>query len=470
MSATQYGSQSSQLNYNFLSAADLVAKSVGPNQIPIYGSQLMVMLSETMGGKREVENIKTSHFEDVKIMPLINVTNGGAGAAGATVPCTLNTTSPNNQLLNLSQSSPYVAGTPNPYAAGSPVKNGDKILIPPTVGPHNPSTYIYAIVTNVVNTSTTATTFNATPLSSADSIPALTTVDVMIADNAYGEGSNQPTSFSQVPTEKFFNLQIFKHTYRFTGTAKSLRTWLKDIPFYTIRGEEDQYKVFLNKLEMGCIIGMDYDNPLVQSNAQTPISMTKGLIPSIIQDGGYVQGYSVINGYGINEYEELVLTLDKETMSGQKDYMQELGLSLSLGVDRSMLDTYKNGAIQYNAFGGAAVQAATLNYDQIGRGNYNFYKKTYDPFNNSQNFGATGFNFVNEGMVIPMKGGNDAKNKGEYIPAMATLYLKDREREVTEFNGFKQDGSGGDFFEVRYLGHRGMEFYGLNRFAYIQEQ
>ena len=57
MANFQPGSFSAQQNYNFVSAADIVAKSYLPNQVPIYGSQLMTTLTENMGGMREVQNI-----------------------------------------------------------------------------------------------------------------------------------------------------------------------------------------------------------------------------------------------------------------------------------------------------------------------------------------------------------------------------------------------------------------------------
>jgi hypothetical protein len=140
-----------------------------------------------------------------------------------------------------------------------------------------------------------------------------------------------------------------------------------------------------------------------------------------------------------------------------------------------MADLFKNGAQVFAAFGNAKDQAAHLNYNQISRGNYQFYKKTYNPFNNSQNFGANGFNFVNEFMIIPMKGGYAAGDsmdvkRGDYVPAMSMLYLKDRETSITQFDGLRQGQDGQDIFEVRYQAHRGAEFFGLNRFAYGLQQ
>ena len=82
-------------------------------------------------------------------------------------------------------------------------------------------------------------------------------------------------------------------------------------------------------------------------------------------------------------------------------------------------------------------------------------------------FGATGYSYNQESMVLPMEGGNDSKT-GAYIPAMSILYLKNRGREVTAYDGFKQSNDGQDIFQVRYRAHRGIEMFGLNRYAYIQ--
>lgn len=458
MANFQPGSFSAQQNYNFVSAADIVAKSYLPNQVPIYGDQLMMTLTENMGGMREVQNIITSHWEDVKIMPSITVTNS-AGAAGGTVTCTLVTTSPNAQIFSETQHDPYVALAA--FNAGLPVKEGDHIIFKASSNPVNASTNIQG---RVMSVNKSAATFTVAPLKVADSIPANTAAQVFIAGNSYGEGTAQPDSFTVLPEEKFFNLQIFKHNFECTGTESEVKTYFGTS--YRIRGEEDAYKVFLNKVELGLITGEEYDNPAISSQ-QNPISMTKGVIPSILEDGGYVQGYSTVTGYGINEFEALAENFDKETFAATTKYQMEAGINLSFAIDRSMADFYQNGANIYDNFGGAAAQAAALNYNKIVRGNYTFMKRTYNPFNNSQMFGTTGYSYNQESMVLPMEGGNDSKT-GAYIPAMSILYLKNRGKEVSAYDGFKQSNDGQDIFQVRYRAHRGIEMFGLNRYAYIQ--
>lgn len=461
MAGFQPGGFTTISNRNFLSSADIIAKSYLKDQVPIYGSQLMTMLIEQMGNRREVGDIRTSHWEDVKIMPKITVTSAGAGA-GLQATYTLTTTSP-AQILSLTQASPYVATSPTGYVAGLPVKVGDHIILKAGSGAVNAATNIQVRVDSV---NKNAATFTATPLFVANSTPAMASAtEVFIAGNSYGEGSDMPAPYSVLPTEKFFNLQIFKHKYAYTGTEASLVTYIGDT-FYTLKGEQEGAKVYSNKIELGLMTGQVYDNVAITDGEQ-PISMTKGLLPSIIEDGGYVQGYSTLTGFGMDEYEDLLINLDREV--APKKNMHECGLRLSLDIDRSMADFYKNGAIEYAAFGNAASQAASLNYDQLVRGNYTFMKKTYQPFNDTQTFGADGFSFPYEGFTVPMSGGNDAKT-GDYVPSLGILYTKDRYNEVVPFDGLRQGDNGTDGFETRYQGHRGLETFGIKNFSYQKRQ
>jgi hypothetical protein len=453
---------------NFLSAVDLIKKSVDAGEAPIYGNQQLFLLSESIGGKKEVTNNVHNWFESVKIMPLIKCTVTGSAGAGLVATFNVTTTTPNNQLLNLSQSTPYPAGATNPFNVGAPIKVGDIITVPPATGLGVPTNVIKARVASVTPSSTTALAFTALPLDITESIPTLASAtDIMIGGNAFGEGTAQPVSSTTLPDQKTAYLQIMKHTYSTTGTAASVRTWLDDVPFYTVKGEQDAAIVFMNKIELGFLDGQTFDNTAIQSAPATPIAMAKGLINSTIEDGGYNQSYTALNGYGIPEIKELTFNLDKETMGSHKEYMFEAGIDLSFTIDDSLAEFYKNGAITYGSFGKGEAAAATLNYNQIIRGNYSYYKKTYDAFNNSQLFGSPNFAYNQCAMVIPMKGGADAKT-GENIPAINTLYLKDREYNVTDFDGFKDSSTGEDKYEVRYLTERGWQFYGLNRYAFVE--
>lgn len=448
-------------NFNFISEADIVAKSYEENLVPIYGNQNITTLIENMGNRKEVGNLTHSHWEEVKIMPKVTVTTAGA-SAGAQATFTITATSP-AQILTLSQNSPYVATSPATYKAGLTVKVGDHLILKAGSGPINAATNIQVRIDSV---NKTAATFTARPLYLANAIPAMASAtELFIAGNSYGEGSDMPEPYAVLPEERFYNLQICKHKYSCTGTEANIITYIGNTS-YKIKGEIDGAKVFANKVELTLLTGQLYDNFDI-TDAEEPISLTKGLFPQIIEDGGYVQGYSTLTHYGIDDYEDLCLNLDKAL--APKDHMQQCGLPLSLDIDRSMADFYKNGANVYDSFGGASAQAASLNYDAIQRGNYKFMKSQYTPFTDTQMFGADGYSYPSEGFTIPMKGGNDKKT-GEYVNAMSVMYLKDRYQTITPFNGLTQGDNGTDKMEVRYQAHRGLETYGIKNYVYIKKQ
>jgi hypothetical protein len=150
------------------------------------------------------------------------------------------------------------------------------------------------------------------------------------------------------------------------------------------------------------------------------------------------------------------------------------GIDLSLQIDRELGDRFLNGAINYGNFNFDQEKAVDLMFSTFKIGEYTFHKKTYDAFNELQGFGADGYGFKNEGMIIPMDNQIDEKTREE-VPSLRKRYLaspdgsESRELITTPFSGLQSGDAGADIFETRYVSHCGFEGFAANRYGYIKQ-
>lgn len=459
-------------DYNFVSSFNLHKPEVDQKLVKRYGSGLLTGLLNDVGLAVPVSSKEYSHFEEDRLMPKIKATTAGAGA-GAAASFTLDASSEKNVDQD---ADPYI-GTPvvKDYV---PVRDNDTIMIKPAAGTVAAGSYIKAIVSNV---DAAAGTFDATPIDSADSVPAIGAADeIIIYGNAHGEGSSQPQGLTNQVLEFKNNLQIIKHNYKITGTERDIVLWTKvkgmdgkEGYVWMIKGEDDTYRQFLNFRELTLLLSEKLNNVAVAdafATANEPISMTEGLIPFC--NGGVVSNYNAGTGMTLTDFEDLVKELDKE--KGSKENLLLCGINLSLDIDRELRDDFTAGAISYGHFNFGQEKALDLEFSRLKVGGYTFHKKTYDAFNDFQTLGADGFGFPNEGMIIPMSDEVDARTR-EKIPSIRMRYLQDpnggnsREMMVTPVDKMKVGDNGEDAFEIRYLSECGFEGFGQNRFGYIKQ-
>lgn len=469
------GAYGVKADYNYVSTYDLHKPEFAPELVERYGSQYLTELLGMYGRKIPVSSLEYNHFEEDRIMPKVSATSAGAGA-GAQATFTLATTSP-VQNVSIPQASPYAGSTLTNQ--GVPVRLNDTILIRPSSGTTSASTYIRAFVDGV---NASAGTFTATPLDSGASIPAIGSAqEIFIYGNMFGEGSGQPLSRQSRVIKYTNNLQIIKENYDISNTEKNVVTW---IPFtdaksgrkgylWTLKGEGDTYKRFLNYREMSCLNNTKLNNVAIsnaQASAGTPIKATNGLIPEILA-GGQVINYSSITSWTINDGLTMVKALDKD--KGAKENLFLAGINLSLDVDTEMRNTFQNGGVVFGFFGdGGKEQAVNMQFDSFQLGNYTFHKKTYDPFNDAQTWGAVGYTYANEAMIIPTDKRMDYQSK-EMADSIRVRHLvapdgsDNREIKHVSVDMFQIDGS--DRFECRYVSEIGFEIFASNRFGYFKQ-
>jgi len=443
-------------NYDFVSAMNIHMPEVDNAITKRFGSQLISEFMMMIGNSKPVSSLEYLHYEENRIYPKIKATNGGAGSAGAQVTFTLDASATDA----IAQASPYVGSTSEDVVQA---REGDLLLIKPASGAINASTYVRAIVESV---NAGAGTFVARPLSATDAIPNVAVAsEIMIYGNAFAEGSNQPGSRISKVSEYKNNVQTIKETFEVTGTENAVITWFDEDKTYTIKGEADAYKRFLASREYSLMLGEKITNTAL-NNIQT----TEGLIPFMLSQGN-VSTYSNVTGFDLNEMQAIVKVLDKQ--KGAKKNMFAAGIDLSLAIDDALNNYRDNGAIQFGSYSFDQNASANFEFDKFKIGSYSFMKSTFDGFNDLQATGADGYNFPQEGMIIPMDNQIDPQTR-EAVPSVRIRYQVDpqtgaRRRRAEVLDMFKQTENGADKFQVRYMDTVGFEGFAGNRFVYVQK-
>ena len=453
--------------YNWVTGMDLDKPAIDSKLTEPFGDQTLDGMMSMIGAEKGVSALEYKHAEEKRIYPKLKATNAGAGADGVAVTFTLVA----DAKKTINNSSPYdVAATGKQVVVP---RAGETLMIKPATGLATVDNSIYATVTAV---DAGAGTFIAIPLDATDAIPNMATAqEIIIIGNANGEGS-VAVAGRQVEVEyKTNQLQTFRGGTEVTGDARNIVTWQeftgkngeKGHVNY-LHGEAAEYKNFKSQMELTFLLGKPLTNVGLANSAffgtEHPVSMTKGLIPSILDEGN-VSNYSATTGWDKQKAQALVETLDKQ--KGDKKNMICPGISLSMQIDDTLADYRTSGSITYGNYTfDENAKANAFNF-----GGYEFGKKVFDTFNDLQSLGAEGYGFPNEAMVIPMGMTMDKMDnvKTQYL---RTRFLEDprsgaRDRRSSIIDKFQVDGQ--DTFQVNYIDKKGLETFALNKFAYIKQ-
>lgn len=457
-------------SHNFVSSQELHKPHI-QNKLTKRFNETLTGFLDLAGAKAPTDNIEYSRFEKNRVMPKIKATNGGAGAAGATVQFTVHADAKNT----FGSYSPYDTGVSG-TTTGITVRLNDTIQIRPATGLASAGSYIDCIVVAVA---ANKSTFDAKPMDSTDAIPSIAAAqEIIITGNAYGEGTGYGNALSTKVTKYDESLQIVKHKYEVTGTEKLQALWIdddsKDRKAF-LPGEADGYLQFLNFSDLTLLVGkglastalseLFVDGTLGDSGAST----TNGAITQAL-DGGNTLNYSNITGVTLSDLYDYNTVIDKE--SADKENMVNLGIDIDQQLDRELGDRVTNGAISYGTFNFDQEKAINLNFSKVRLGSFTYHKRTLACMNDKQTLGADGYGYSYEGLMLPLgmskvAGGSEA---GAIVPTLRKRYLankgQSREMEINYFEGLKHSDTGVDKDEVRYQGHCGAELQAKNKSGY----
>ena len=253
-----------------------------------------------------------------------------------------------------------------------------------------------------------------------------------IVGNIYGQGTDQPTKFTQPGIEKYTNPYIItKETYAVNGSQATNIGWVNvgngDYRWY-VKGEMDTRKRFMNQREMMLLFGQSVNdirkgaNPTLNDTADIFVpdgSSTVGVTGS----EGYFQGVerrgivSSLSGgaqgsfASMSDIDTIILELDKE--GAPAEYAMYVNRATSLDID----DMLANGiatqvtaglAGQFGAFNNDSDMAVNLGFKSFTRGGYTFHKHDWKLLNSDYQAGHTTY----QGALIPLGTVVDPKNGG----------------------------------------------------------
>jgi len=456
-------------DYNYVTTMDLHKPEYDSELTEAFGDQMLTGMLQMIGAEKGVSALEYNHFEEERIYPKIKATSAGAGA-GATATFTIDAAA----TLSIPENASPYGGTVSSTITVPRV--GELILIKPASGVVSADSYIRAIVDSV----TPATpAFTATPLDSADSVPAIAAAsEIVIYGNAHGEGSGQPPARQTRVKKVTNNLQIFKSTYEVTSTERDMLSWIdfkgkdgKMGKVYYLKGEADEYKNFMSQKELTLLLGEKLANNTVSdayANAGNPIALTQGLIPTILSEGN-ISAYSASTGWDKQDAEALVKVLDKQ--KGSKQNLIAPGIDLSIAIDNTLADYKTGGSIVYGNYTFNEDAKVNFQFDKFAISDYVFSKKKFDTFNDLQSLGADGYGFSSEAMVIPMGMTMDA-GSGEKTNHLRLRYLVnpetgERNQRSEIIDNFAITGT--DTYSVFYKDTCGLETFAMNKFAYIKK-
>ena len=262
-----------------------------------------------------------------------------------------------------------------------------------------------------------------------------------IIGNIYGQGTDQPTKFTQPGIEKYTNPYIItKETYAVNGSQATNIGWVNvgngDYRWY-VKGEMDTRKRFMNQREMMLLFGQSVNdirkgaNPTLNDTADIFVPYGSSTV-GVTGSEGYFQAVerrgivSSLSGgaqgsfASMSDVDTIILELDKE--GAPAEYAMYVNRATSLDID----DMLANGIAtqvtaglpgQFGAFNNDADMAVKLGFKSFTRGGYTFHKHDWKLLNDPQ-LGAIS---DVKGAMVPLANVTDARS-GSKAPALQMNY------------------------------------------------
>ena len=434
---------------NYVSTLSIHKPEVTEEFVQRYGDQSLTGLLDAMGAMVPAAAKKVEHWEEDFIHQAIVMgaaldTTGGVTAAAT---LTYGVAAANDDPLRKNDIVLFANGDAAIVTAAP--SGGSATIVPLTA-------WSAASATHVANGST-----------------------VIITGNAHEEGAGQPAGLTAAPIKYENDMQILKESYQVSGSEMTNIVWFqvqdpntgKSGWLWYIKGEADTYKRFVNYCEMQMLTGVKATNAANIATAGQDFQTSEGLL-TFIENGGNVQNYNGLSGFGLTDFDAMVRTLSKNR--GAKENSLYCGTDLSLAIDDSIAAMFAGGGISYGAFNGAEELAVAFGFKSFQRGGYTFHKKTYDPFSYYGMLGADGYKYNGMGFLVPGDGGLDMKTR-ERVPALrvrykeAGGYSREMEHWFEGSAGLDVPTSGADELVCNYRTERCFEGFGANRFMLIKK-
>ena len=266
--------------------------------------------------------------------------------------------------------------------------------------------------------------------------------DFVILGNLYGQGTEQPSHFTDADAQKYSNpFMIVKDRYQVNGSQATNVGWVNvgggEYRWF-MYGEQEARKRFEDRREMMLLFaqqGNDNDwtkssSAVYDGEAQDAGLGSEGYISRVESKGIVVQNANANPMDSFSEFDDLIMELDKQ--GAPSEYAMYLNRKQDLAIDdmlASGLATSVTAGLpgQFGAFNNDADMAVKLGFKSFTRGGYTFHKHDWKLLNDPTLLGAS--NFL-QGAMVPLTNVADART-GVKSPALSMYYK--------EANGYSRE-------------------------------
>lgn len=395
-----------------------------------YGNQGLTFFGfiESMGYSRGVRQNKTIQYEEDWIHQTIHVGSGGittVDGPNGIYSFVLDTTAGTNDILAGSIITPYPTTPTNPLSYICPVQAWDRLLFPENGA--------MATVTSVVQTGV-STTFTVT-IKLADLNYAFTPgtytqgYELVIATNAFSEGSDQNDGASSKPLIDYAYTQILKRSFRWTGTQATNEPWFSEYELgpnlgngYFLKGQMDCDYELQQAISTALWIERPTTNPTVDTATGEPLYTTEGLIPYCERLGTPVPYLSGAFSIGTFDYIDNVLTrqfapMYSAWMLGNKlDYQIENALKAYFQFTQI---NYQMSQMEADLFTGDKDLAMEVGFNLLKKsgGRVHCFTRALE-FSHPKILGVTNYPYDQLAICFPL-----ARKRGSYSEKQGSIEL-----------------------------------------------
>jgi len=347
-------------------------------------------------------------------------------------------------------------------------------------------------ITGITGTGTANVDLTIAPRVVLNALPDVEALDsLVIFDNAFAEGTTQPSGHVTGADEITNYLQIFKVTDKVTGSEMANQSWVQK----DSAGRPIGAWYYRNQMEL------DYRMALLISGALTfGKATTNTAITGTMSDGSTTAQVKTTNGlwtaastYGNThnytagnfqitaDLDEIARIQASEFITGGYSLFG-MGLRLYQDVENAAYEYLKNATdfskqAAGDIFGGNEALALSVGFQGLKKSGVTYLLKLLGEFSNPNLYGVdsavTKYEFDQKGIIIPLNKGKDAKS-GKMIDSIGTRYKKlngyDRMMRIWELGSqnVAVPTSAYDEKTMNMLAHVGCHTFGANRFIIVE--
>ena len=261
------------------------------------------------------------------------------------------------------------------------------------------------------------------------------TATLLVIGNIYGQGTNQPTGFTDPGIVRYTNpYMIVKDRYEVNGSQATNIGYVNlgggDFRWF-MYGEKEARARFEDKRELMMLFGEKRTGSDGTALDNT-LAGSEGYFSAIENRGIVVQNAASNPLDSFSEFDDIILELDKQ--GAPSEYAMYVNRKQDLAIDDMLAAGIATGVTaglpgQFGAFQNSPDMAVQLGFKSFTRGGYTFHKHDWRLLNDPTMLGAATNNYI-QGAMVPLRTVNDARS-GASVPALSMYYK--------EANGYSRE-------------------------------